>query len=50
MTAIVSCERCKFADQKALKTWNKGKQTPYCTYPGRKNLDRDGDCQSGRTK
>ncbi len=48
MTAKLSCEKCKFVDRKALKTWDKGKQTPYCTYPGRRELDRDGDCLYGR--
>ena len=50
MTTKISCEKCKFADQKALKSWNKGEQTPYCTYPSRRELDADKDCQSGREK
>lgn len=44
-----SCERCKFSDKKALKTWEK-KQTPYCTYPGQRDIDNEGNCQSGREK
>jgi hypothetical protein len=48
MTAKCSCGKCKFAEKKALKTWNQGKQTPYCTFPGFKELNREGDCQSGR--
>jgi len=49
MTAKISCEKCKFTDQKALKSWNKGRQTPYCTIIHRE-LDKDGGCQSGREK
>jgi hypothetical protein len=46
--ATVACKDCMFVDQNALKTWNKGKQTPYCTFPGLRTLSREGDCLSGR--
>lgn len=47
MTATCACQTCKFADKKALATWDKGKHTPYCTHPTRQ-MDTNGDCQSGR--
>ncbi len=50
MTPKVSCERCRFVDNKVLQ-WNKknkGKQKPTCTYPGKLNLSNNGDCLSGR--
>ncbi len=48
MTKKIECKDCKFVDRRALKAWSEGKQIPYCTYPGIRELDKDGGCQSGR--
>ncbi len=49
MAATCSCEKCKFSDQAVLKAnKRRSEQKPYCTYPGKLDLNREGDCQSGR--
>jgi len=50
MAATCSCEKCKFSDQAVLKAnESRSEQKPYCTYPGKLDLNREGDCQSGMT-
>lgn len=50
MTPKCSCEKCKFADKKELKSWKSGKEIPYYFYPGKRDFDENNDCQSGREK